>query len=340
MAKIKLDKLKKELDQKYQNPVLRELKKLEKQKQNVLDSFAGLNTPKNAISDLQTTLASSAFQEAFKTINDYEKYTNPLLDDIRKKDYVSLQKELNKALTPYIKTEAERAMEALSYTEKSLSELAKGIYPNADKYSKDISSALKSMEINNSLLEPAKSLTESMKKIETNMFQDKMEKLNAQRLEIPKMMEPIKIPKNPMIKQNEQIIELLDIQNETLVSVGKYISSQNEKLDTQNKIVEEEIGANKIAAKQAFRTAVVSIFISIVATIWGIWISYDIYNKEEISGNKQHAELLQSINITKKSDLTEKQTNILNKILMAIESQNSNNGKMPKNLYDKLDKVE
>jgi len=337
MAKIKLDKLKKELDKKYQNPVLLELKKLEKEKQNVLDGFAGLNTSKNAISDLQTTLASSTFQGAFKTINDYAKYTNPLLDDIRKKDYVSLRKELNKSLTPYIKTEVERAMEALSYTEKSLLELSKGIYPDADKYSRDISSALKNMGINNNLLEPAKSLTESMKKIETNMFQDKMEKLNAQRLEIPKMMEPVQIPKNPMINQNEQIIKLLDIQNETLVSVGKYISSQNEKLDTQNKIVEEEIGANKVAAKQAFWTAVISIFISIIATLGAIWISYDIYTKEDVSSNKQHAELLQSITRTKKSDTTQKQTNILNKILMAIESKN---GKISKNLYDKLDKVE
>jgi hypothetical protein len=323
MAKIKLDKLKKELDNKYKNSVIGEIKRFEEERQRVLDSFSGKITSKSAISDLQNTLKSSTLQTAFKTASDYTKYTNPLLEDIRKKDYQSLQEELKKSFTPYIKTEAQRAIEALDYTKKSLSELTKNVYPQADRYGADISIELKNMGINNNLLMSAKALTESMKKIETDMFKDKMEQQNIKRLEVPRMMESIKFPENPMIKQNKQIIKLLDIQNETLVSVGQYISSQNEKLDTQNKIVEEEIKDNKQAAKQAFWTAVVSIGIAIVTTIWAGWASYDIYSKEDKSSNIQHTELLKLINYSGKSDLIKEQTVILNKMLKAIEIKNS-----------------
>jgi len=176
----------------------------------------------------------------------------------------------------------------------------------------------------------SKALIEAMKKTETEMFQDKMEKLNAERLEVPRMMEPRKIPKNPMIQQNNQIIELLDLQNETLISVAKYISSQNEKLDTQNKIVEVEIKNNKKSAKQAFWTAIASIAIAILATIGAILVSYDIYKKEDKSNNMQHIELLQLINKNDKLDLTKKQNEILNNILKAIERQSKNNKKINK----------
>lgn len=338
MAKIKLDKLKKELDNKYKNPVLGELKRLEEEKQKVLDSFLGHSPSKSAISDLEHTLESSTLQAAFKTASDYTKYTNPLLEDIRKKDYQSLQEELKKSFTPYIKTEAQRAIEALGYTEKSLSELTRNVYPQADKYGADISTELKNMGINNNLLMSAKTLTESMKKIETDMFKDKMEQQNIKRLEVPRMIDTIKIPENPMIKQNTQIIELLDIQNETLVSVGQYISSQNEKLDTQNKIVEVEIKDNKKAAKQAFWTAVVSIVIAIAATTWAGWASYDIYSKEDKSSNIQHKELLKLIKNSGELDLIKEQTVILGKMFKAIELKSSSSEKIYKN--SKKNKVE
>ncbi len=331
MAKIKLDKLKKEFDKKYQNSSLSELVKLEKEKKTILDSVGGLNVSEDAINHLQNTLASSAFKEVFKTANDYAKYTNPLLKEIKQKDYLSLQQQLDKSISPYIKTEVKRATEALDYVGKTLSELDKSTYHHADKYRSDISSALKEVDINNNLLADAKSLTESMKKIETDMFQDKMDRLNERRLEIPKMMEPINIPENLMIKQNSQMIKLLDTQKETLISIGQYISSQNEKLDTQNKIVEQEIKNNKESAKQAFWTAIASIVIAILATFGAIFVSYNIYDKEDKSSNIQHTELLQSINKNNKLDLIKKQTEVLNNILKAVEHQNINEKIINKN---------
>lgn len=335
MAKIKLDKLKKEFDNTYKNPALKELKRLEKEKQKVLDGLAESHLPKSAISDLQNTLKSSAFQDAFKTIDDYRQYSNPLLGDIAKKDYQALQKELEKTYKPYLKKDISLTLESLSSAKDTFDKLTGSSLGGLGKYGNDISTAMRSIAENKELLEPAKKLTSSLKSLESNIFADKMDSLNERRLDLHRIHEPIKIPKNPMIEQNEKIIGQLDIQNEALTSIGTYISSQNEKLDRQNKIVEEEIKDNKESAKKAFWTAIASIFIAILATFGSIWVSYDVYNKEDTSNNLQYKELLQSISKNDKSDLTIKQTKVLNKILKAMEQQNNNSVK----LHKKIDSI-
>ena len=329
MATLKLDELKKSVDNAYANPMLHELKRLKEDKKNIVESLVGSSSAVDAINDLQNLLKNSGLQEAFKTIDDYKKYSDPLLDSIVNKDYMLLQKELNSAYTPYLKTSVSQAMDAIGYAEKSIAELTRNTYLDVNKYSPSISSALKEMEKAQDLFKPAKSLTASMKQIETDMFQDKMDMLHERRIELPRMMEAIEIPENPMIKQNEEIITSLDVQNETLISVSKYISSQNEKLDTQNKNIENEIKANKESAITAFRTAVASIFIAIFATLWAIWVSYDVYNKENQSNNKQHQEvmeLLSNLNDKGNADIvksSDKQVEVLNAILKAMQKNNS-----------------
>jgi len=336
MAKIKLDKLKKEFENTYKNPALKELKRLEKERQSILDSVAGLPMPKSAVTDLQNTLTSGAFQSAFKTVDDYKQYSNPLLEDIAKKDYQALQRELEKTYKPYLKKDISLALESLSSAKDTFDKLTTGSsLRGLEEYGNDISMAMRSIAENKELLDPAKKLTSSLKSLESNIFADKMGSLNERRLDLHRIHEPIKIPKNPMMEQNEKIIGQLDIQNEALTSIGTYISSQNEKLDRQNKIVEEEIKDNKESAKKAFWTAIASIFIAILATFGSIWVSYDVYNKEDTSNNLQYKELLQSISKNDKSDLTIKQTKVLNKILKAMEQQNNNSVK----LHKKIDSI-
>ncbi len=329
MARLKLDDLKKSVDTAYTNPMLHELKRLEEDKKNIFEGLTGSFPATDTINDLQNLLKHSGLSDAFKTIDDYKKYSDPLLDSIVNKDYVSLQKELKNAYTPYLKTSVSQAMDAIGYAEKSIEELTGNTYLDVNKYSPSISSSLSEMAKAQDLLKPTKSLTASMKQIETDMFQDKMAMLNERRIELPRMMEAIEIPENPMIKQNEEIITSLDVQNETLVLIGQYISSQNEKLDTQNKIVEEEIKVNKESAKNALWTAIASIFIAIVATVWAIWVSYDVYNKENKSNNKQHQEvmkLLGNLNDKGNGDIvksSDKQVEVLNAILKAMQKNNS-----------------
>ena len=313
MAKIKLDKLKHQI----KNPVLKELNRFEEERKKALIGSTNL-------SDLQKTLKSPVFQSIFKTQNDYEKYTSSTLENIATKNYQSLQKELEKSCKPYLKVDAQRAMEALGYTNKSISELTKNPYLDQDKYGSYIQDALKNIDRSFNLPESVKTLTASMKKIESDMFQDKMKKLNEQRFDISKIAtKPIKIPENPMIKQNKQIIKLLDMQNEALVSTGQYISSQNEKLDTQNKIIEEEIKHNKKSAKQAFWTAIGSIGIAILATIWSVWVTYDIYDKTDKSDNKNHKILLEHIDKNNNIFINQKQTEVLNSIEETMKDNNT-----------------
>ena len=329
MATIKLNDLKKSVDNVYTNPMLREIKRLDDDRKKIIESIQRSLPSTDAINDLKNLLKHSGLPNAFKTIDGYKEYSNPLLDSIANKDYELLQKELQNTYTPYLKTSVSQALDAIGYAKKSIAELTGNSYLDVNKYSPSISSALSEMEKAQDLLNPAKLLTASIKQIETDMFQDKMDMLNERRVELPRMMEAIKIPENPMIKQNEIIIASLDVQNETLVSIGKYISSQNEKLDTQNINIEEEIKENKKSAKKAFWTAIASIFIAIVATVWAIWVSYDVYNKEDKSNNKQHQEvmkLLDNINNKSNGDIvkaSDKQVEVLSAILKAIEKNSS-----------------
>lgn len=332
MAKIKIDKLKKDFEDTYKNSALKELKKLEEERRKILDTGISRET-RNLLAGLQDTLKSDALKSTFKTADSYRQYTEPLLKDIAQNDYTALQSELKKGYKPYLKKDISMAFESLSSAKDTFSKLAGENLIGLDKYGTDISSALKSIAESKELFSASKALTSSLKSLESSNFVDKMDSLNERRLDLHRVHEPIKIPKNPMISQNEKIIGQLDIQNEALTSIGTYISSQNEKLDRQNKIVEEEIKINKKSAKSAFWTAIVSIVIAILATLWSIQVSYDVYDMENKSSSFQHKELLKLINKNGKPDLTIEQTKVLNKILKAMRQQNNNSVR----LYKKLD---
>jgi hypothetical protein len=104
--------------------------------------------------------------------------------------------------------------------------------------------------------------------------------------------------------------------------MGQYISSQNEKLDTQNKIMEEEIKDNKKSVKQAFWTAVGSIAVAILATIWSIWVTYDIYDKTDKSDKDNQRTLLKHMDKNNIETSIQKQTRVLNNIEQTIKQNN------------------
>ncbi|CAA6820482.1 MAG: Unknown protein [uncultured Sulfurovum sp.] len=277
------------------------------------------------IKEMKKELSSSGMQNLFDTHDNYLKYSQPILDAIKNDNLQSLQDKLEySTYESYLKADVSPAMKALKYVEESIGALKNTSYLDVDKYASSLDSvlALNSIKKDN-LLSQAKELTTSVKKIETDMFQDKMDMLNQRRVEIPKMIEPIKIPENPMIGQNKQIIELLDTQSEILVSIGKYISSQNEKLDTQNEIIKEEIKDNKSSARQAFWTAIGSIGVAVFATFLASWITYDVYTKTDNSDNKNQKILLEYMDKTSVKESSEKQVEILNAILKSMDKGNN-----------------
>ncbi|KIM11527.1 MAG: hypothetical protein KU37_04810 [Sulfuricurvum sp. PC08-66] len=189
-------------------------------------------------------------------------------------------------------------------------------------------SALESIKANEGLLNSSKVLNSALGQIDTNIFKERIFDLEEQRklLEeksyISQELMNFELPKNPIydvIEQNTNIIDYLDLQNESLNEIAKYLANQNEKLDKQNNITEQQIKESEKSAKKALWIATISIFISIVATFGAIFVSYDVYKKEDISDNMQHKELLQTID--KSSDSSE-QNRVLNELLKEIKNQN------------------
>jgi len=319
-------KLQLKLSETYDTLHLDSLKAFEDDKQKLINSSLETfhsDSVQSQIKELQKELNSTSIQNLFDTKDSYLKYSQPILDSIASNNLQSLQEKLAQSnYESYLKTDVSPAMEALKYVEQSINELKNNSYLDVNKYASSLDSALALNSINkDNLLNQAKELTSSVKKIETDMFQDKMNMLNQRRLEIPKMIEPIKIPKNPMIAQNNQIIGLLDMQSETLLSIGKYISSQNEKLDTQNEIIKEEIKDNKKSAKQAFWTAIGSIGVAVLATLWASWVTYDVYNKTDKSDRQSQEILLKHLSKISLKENSEKKIEILNAILKAIKNR-------------------
>lgn len=320
------EKLQLKLNGAYETLHLDSLKSFEDDRQKLINSSLETfhsDSVQAQIKELQKELNSPSIQNLFDTEDSYLKYSQPILDSITNNNLQSLQEKLSQSnYESYLKADVSPAMESLKFAEQSINELKNNSYLDVNKYSSSLDSALALSSINkDNLFNQAKELTSSVKKIETEMFQDKMNMLNQKRLEIPKMIEPIKIPKNPMIAQNKQIIGLLDMQSEALLSIGKYISSQNEKLDTQNEIIKEEIKDNKKSAKQAFWTAIGSIGVAVLATLWASWVTYDVYNKTDKSDSKNQEILLEHIDKSNIKENSKKQVEILNAILKAMENR-------------------
>ncbi len=333
MAKIKIDDVKKSIVGSIgDSSVLQAIEAFEKARQQVIKSIPSNKINESTIKNLKNTIGLKDFQSAFQSIKDYDHYKNIILSDLNKSSLNVLEEDLNKSYTSYLKPDIQRTLEAIGYTEKNLSELSQNAGINTENYLSQINSAVNSIQ-GDSLSKAAKSLTSSMKQIETDMFQDKIKNLTENNLRSSYAMEPIEIPESPMIGQNKQIIKLIEIQNQTLLETSQYISSQNEKLDTQNKIIDEEIKDNKQAANQAFWTAIGSITIAILATLGAIWVSYDIYTQEDASSNKQHKEVIQLLGKIMNKDNTnidtidnsKDQTEILKQILVEIQHQNKIN---------------
>jgi len=326
------EKLKIKLDSAYDTLGLDTLKKFEDDRKLLVNtSISEFQTEaiQSKLTEIQDLVSSSSMQNLFDSKSDYLKYSESIMDTIENKHFKDLQEELSSTYESYLKTNISPAMDALKYVDNSIKELQKNdSYLDMNKYASSIASSLTfNTDVKDDLLQSAKELTSSSKKIETDMFVDKMNMLDTQRLAIPN----IKIPKNPMIGQNEKIIALLNTQSEALVSIGKYISSQNEKLDSQNEIIKEEIKDNKSSAKQAFRTAIWSIGIAILATLLGSWITYDVYKKTDKSDNENQKILLEHIDKANVVESNRKQVEALTNILKAIQKNDISSSERNKN---------
>ena len=112
-----ISELTKEIESIYdKDPTLKELKRLEKDRKSLysvdLTTKALSESTAAQVSDLYKAVSSPTLQGAFKTYEDYEKYTNPILSSIERKDYLNLQESIKKATEPYLSSEYLQAMKA------------------------------------------------------------------------------------------------------------------------------------------------------------------------------------------------------------------------------------
>lgn len=340
---MKLEDLQKQLDEVYESPTLKLIKDLEKNRSYILatSSFGEMLESKKV--EVEKLISSSSFQDMFKSSTDYINFTSPILNSLQQNSLQDLQNSISISYEPYLKPQVSETLKALAESQLKLSGYANIGNTKIDDYlGSSIKSALESIIVNENLLDSAKKLSSSLGQIDTNMFRDTISKLEEERklLEVkPYQFHEsmnIEIPKNPIcdvIEQNEKIISHMDLQNKSLIEIGKYLATQNEKLDQQNNITEQQIKANDKSSKKALWIAIISIVISIVVSMGSIYVSYDVYNKEEISNNVQYEELLKKIDGS--NDIIE-QNDLLRQLLQEVKTQN----KLLVNKNQELSKVQ
>ncbi len=326
---MKLEELQKQLDEVYQSPTFKAIKNLEEDRKSILATSSIAEMVKMQKNDLEKLIGDTSFQNAFKSVQDYEKYTSPILDSLQKNNFQELQDSLSKNYESLLKPQISETFKTLMESQMKLSGYANIGKFNIDDYlGSSVKSALESIKANESLFDSSKVLNSALGQIDTNIFKEKINSFEEQR----KLLETkpynfhelpnIEIPKNPIfdvIEQNERTNEYLNLQTQTLNEIADEMAKQTTEVRKQNSITEQQIKENDKSAKKALWIAVSSIVISIVATFGAIFVSYDIYNKEDVSDNIQHKELLQKMD---NSNDFSKQNELLKELLQEFKIHN------------------
>lgn len=323
---MKLEDLQKQLDEVYQSPTFKAIKELEEDRKSILATSSIAEMAKMQMEEL---IGNTSLQNAFKSVQDYEKYTSPILDSLQKNNFQELQDSLSKSYESLLKPQISETFKTLTESHMKLSDYANIGNINIDDYlGTSVKSALESIKANENLFDSAKILNSALGQIDTNIFKETIGGFEEQRKLLKAkpyhLHEPlnVEIPKNPIfdvIEQNDRMNEYLNLQTQTLNKIAVEMAKQTTEVRRQNNITEQQIKENNKSAKKALWIAIISIFISILASIGAIYVSYDIYNKEDVSDNTQHKELLQKIDNT--NNVSEG-NRLLNELLQEVKIEN------------------
>jgi hypothetical protein len=313
----------------YINPIFDAMKKLDDDRKKLLsisgeqwyDSFS-----QKKLEELQGILGNSSISAAFKTAQDYSAYTKPILESLSSKHFDSLQKLLGVDYQSYLKPEYSQAFAAITQLgntlqspsiQKTLSEIM-----GTHSYLPQLGESITKLSHNEDLLNASQSLNVIGKALSNDSFKHRMEDHAAANLRInPIEMPNIVIPKNPMIEQNNKLIEVAQIQNSMLKDIHEEMQIQNSytdqsvqelkkqsqgiseqigELKKQNEKVEQQISQKDTEIKEskkssylALGVAFFSILISAVASYMSYKATYDIYEKEKADSDKMLLEKLE-----------------------------------------------
>lgn len=314
-------KLVSDLEKAYENPAIQAYIEAEEERLSLINaSIEKWNEPsmQNAIREYEKLLKSPTLSVALEKSEEFDKYKSLFSSSLASNNLDTAKKALE-SISPHLKPEysaTKSALEQLLKTiespsiQSSLSHLE-----NIVMYETGLANAAASIAQDENLLKSSQRLNEIGKSIVNDSFQQRMNKHATANLHIPPTRN-FEIPKSPLlehskqiVEQNDQLIETTKLQNDILKDIAVYMSLQNsytdqsvKELERQNDQIEDqieqkeyEIEQNSEATKHTLWIAIASIAISIIVSAVSVWATYDVYNKEDIAGNKDHTELLQAI---------------------------------------------
>ena len=249
-------KLSQDLEKAKENPALKALEQLKKDGKSLLNNFLSYDsvTLDKKISELRAEASNPLIQSA---LNNQTPFIESLLKDTKIHDLDKLQKSLAFDYKQYLKPEFSATKKAIESLQQTINSpiLQNSILeaPKLKAYESEVSRLSKSIANNQNLFGSAKGLAALGQRITSDSLKHKLEEQSSFAVPeiIQKNYDPIKIPANPVIGQNEEIISVLknlQAQNETLINYEQSDQEiqQNMILDlktqqNQNEIVIEEL---------------------------------------------------------------------------------------------------
>lgn len=305
-----------DLEKAYDNPIFGTFKQIEDDRKSLLGGLAGMSAgseiAKLKLEELGKALNIPSVASAFKTAQDYEAFTKPILGSIAQNNYAGLAESLAADYKQFLKPEYATTQSALEQFWKTLESpsIQDSIshMENLGVYESALAKAASSIAQNEDLLKSSQRLNEIGKSIVNDSFKQRMDQHASANFNIPPIRN-IEIPKNPLVEhtkhivdQNDQLIETTKLQNDILKDIAEYMRMQSEYAELQNENIEYqieqkeyEINSTSEATKHTLWIAIASIVISIIVSAVSVWATYDVYNREDVSGDKDHKELIQAI---------------------------------------------
>ena len=337
MAKLYIDEnakktttnLLKQLKKATTNPSIQAIQKLEKDRMALLDkTVAQWNEPSTLkmIKQFKDTIKASS--SAFTSVQDLEKLSKPLFSTLELKGIEAARKSLIDIPAHY-KQSSLLATSTLKELQKTLgSSSIQSALPKLSelKFIQDsIKMATENIASNKSMMEATKSLRDVSKSIVSDSFQKKIENNRLESIQYEPLNIPhFKIQENPLIAQNDTLIEVSNLQNNILNDISEFMRLQNdainnqleelkiqnnsidnqlEELQKQNQFVEKqisqkdrEIDANRKTSKNTLIIAIISILLSVIASYMSYKATFEVYEKEKVDNNKDNVILLKAIN--------------------------------------------
>lgn len=344
-----LVKINENLENAKQNPVLKAIENLEKNRKSILDNISKYDsqTLQEKVNKLKLDFSNPLVQSAIVNTQ----IGDSIINSTRIKDLVNLQYSLK---PEYLATQ--KAIESLQQTinnptiQNSILEDSKIPF-----YESQIGKISETIAKNQNLFESSKGLASLSAKMASDSLKHKLEE--QREFSIPEIVKrdyiPIKMPENPMIGQNEEIISVLknlqeqnntliqfekldqDIQNSNIALMNQLQASneimiqelraQNQNLETQLSQKEVEIEQNKKDNIFTRKVAIWGIGISIVVGIASSIIPFYISYQEKLENDKDNEKLLESVN-----NKTNENQNIT-MLLKEMQLQNEINKKIEEN---------